>query len=267
METNKKQYDNFFYEGNRCKKKTDSVDIVLTEAFKVLPQINSVVDFGCATGTWLASLQKYGVKEIKGLDGSWVKKDLLVIPPECFVEADFDKEIVLDKKYDLAISIEVAEHLLEKSAKGFVKALTDASDIILFSAAIPFQGGDNHVNEQWPAYWNKLFNENGFIAVDCLRKYLWDKMDVLDFHRQNILLYVRKDKKEEIKAPEGDFCIDYAPIPMVDHVRYLKMIKNDLSQMSLFRIIINANKWMIVRLLGKEFCKSVYYKYFKKSDF
>ncbi|MDL2221327.1 class I SAM-dependent methyltransferase [Parabacteroides sp. OttesenSCG-928-N08] len=264
METNKKEYDARFYQGNRSEKKLNSVDTVLAEAMKVLPKVSSAVDFGCGVGTWLAGLKKFGVKEVKGLDGPWVKKDLLVIPQECFVETDFDKAIHLDKKYDMAISIEVAEHLLEQSAEGFIKALTDASDMILFSAAIPFQGGANHVNEQWPPYWNKLFNSHGFIAVDCLRRQLWDKEEVLDFHRQNVMLFVRAERLQELHASENDFCIDRPPMPFVDHARYLRMVKNDLSQMSFFRIFIQAGKWMIVRVFGKKFCKAVYNKIFKK---
>ena len=264
METNKNRYDTEFYQRNRDDKKIDSVKTVLNEAIKYLPEIQSAVDFGCGVGTWLAGLQNLGVSEIKGFDGAWVNQELLVIPKDCFEKIDFDKGVKLDKKYDLAVSIEVAEHLLEKSAKGFIKSITDASDIILFSAAIPYQGGDNHVNEQWPEYWNRLFNENGFIAVDCLRKRLWNKMEVFDFHRQNIMIYVKKNRLSDIKAPEGDFCIDYAPMAIVDHERYLRMISNDLSQMSFFKIFINANKWMIVNILGKKFSKKIYYKYFKK---
>jgi hypothetical protein len=90
-------------------------------------------------------------------------------------------------------------------------------------------------------------------------------MDMLGFHRQNIMIYVRRSKQQVIKAAEGDFCIDHAPMPVIDHERYLRMIKNDLSEMSLFQIIINANKWFIIRLIGKENCRRIYYKYFKKA--
>jgi hypothetical protein len=264
MEVDKKKYDIRFYRDNKADRKIKSVGIVLSEVMKVLPEIRSAVDFGCGAGTWLAGLQSYGVKEIKGLDGAWVKKDLLVIPPECFAETDFDKEIRLDRKYDLAVSIEVAEHLQERSAKSFIRALTDASDLILFSAAIPFQGGTGHVNEQWPAYWNRLFNENGFIAADCLRKRLWDKPDVLPFHRQNIMLFVRENKRQMVRVPEGDFCTDYAPIPIVDHQLYLKTVKEDLSRMSLWRIAVHATLWTVVGILGRKFCRAVYYRFFKK---
>lgn len=264
METNKKRYDTRFFQGNRDDRKLASVKTVLNEAMIFLPEIHSAVDFGCGVGTWLAGLQNFGVSEIKGFDGNWVNRDLLVIPQDCFEEVDFDKEVKLNKKYDLAVSIEVAEHLLEKSAKSFIKTLTNASDIILFSAAIPGQGGDNHVNEQWPEYWNKLFNENGFIAVDCLRKRLWDKEDILEFHSQNIMFFVRNSKQAEIKATEGDFCIDRAPMPIINHKRYLRMVTRDLSLMSFFMILINANKWLLINLIGKENSKKIYRKYFKK---
>ncbi|MDR1602125.1 MAG: class I SAM-dependent methyltransferase [Tannerella sp.] len=269
METDKKKYDTQFYRDNRADRKLRSVEIVLAEAMKFLPEIRSAVDFGCGVGTWLAGLQQHhGVTEVKGLDGAWVRKELLTIPQECFVETDFDREITLERKYDLAISIEVAEHLWEKSAAGFIKALTDASDIILFSAAIPFQAGEgvNHVNEQWPAYWNRLFNERGFIAVDCLRKRLWSNMDVLEFHRQNVMLFVRESRRGDIKAPEGDFCTDCAPMPVVDHVRYLRMVKEDLSRMSLIKIFIHAGKWATVRILGRKFCRAMYYRFIKRRE-
>ncbi|MDR1455123.1 MAG: class I SAM-dependent methyltransferase [Tannerella sp.] len=263
METDKKKYDTRFYRDNRADRKIESVNIVLSEAMKVLPEIRSAIDFGCGVGTWLAGLQSCGVKEIRGLDGAWVKKELLVIPEECFTETDFDGEIQLDRKYDLAVSIEVAEHIWAKSAKNFIRTLTSASDMVLFSAAIPFQGGDNHVNEQWPAYWNSLFNENGFIAVDCLRRRLWNRMDVLEFHRQNIMLFVRESRRQAICASEGDFCTEYAPMPIVDHQRYLRMVRNDLSQMSVWQIPIRSAKWMVVGILGRK-CSRAIYRFFRK---
>jgi hypothetical protein len=91
-----------------------------------------------------------------------VNKNRLKIPKECFAEVELDKGISVDRKYDLAISVEVAEHLPPNAADIFIESIVKASDIVLFSAAIPFQGGTNHINEQWPEYWNKLFNKNGY---------------------------------------------------------------------------------------------------------
>jgi hypothetical protein len=213
---NKKLYDTQFFKDNRSDKKLKSVEIVLSEVIKVLPVINSAVDFGCGVGTWLAGLQQLGVKEVRGMDGPWVKKELLTIPVASFVETNLEKEVILDKKYDLAVSIEVAEHLRKESAKTFIDSLTNASDIILFSAAIPFQGASaNHVNEQWPDYWFKLLNERGYIAVDFLRKKIWNNPNVLSFHKQNIMLYVKKEKASLIKVSEDNFYVNESPMSLV----------------------------------------------------
>ncbi|MDR0795084.1 MAG: class I SAM-dependent methyltransferase, partial [Tannerella sp.] len=174
METKKRMYDKDFYQNNRNEAKLKSVDIVLAEVIKIIPQSHSAVDFGCATGTWLKGLEKYGITDIRGYDGKWVDKSKLLIPKECFFEVDFDKPIEIDRKFDLAISIEVAEHLQESSADSFIENLTKAADFVLFSAAIPYQGGyrggANHINEQWPGYWCDKFNRFGYVCVDSIRK-------------------------------------------------------------------------------------------------
>jgi len=83
----------------------------------------------------------------------------------------------------------VAEHLPDKYADIFVDSLTNLGPVIVFSAAIPFQGGDNHVNEQWPDYWIKRFKERGYVVIDCLRDQLWEKENVCAFYAQNMMLF------------------------------------------------------------------------------
>jgi 2-polyprenyl-3-methyl-5-hydroxy-6-metoxy-1,4-benzoquinol methylase len=111
-----------------------SAKIILPLVLKVIPPVSSAADFGCGTGTWLAVLKELGVDEIKGYDGEWVEKDRLLIPSDCFEPAELGREIKTEKRYDLAVSVEVAEHLPEESAGIFVKTLTDASDIVLLTA-------------------------------------------------------------------------------------------------------------------------------------
>ena len=167
--------------------------IILSKILKILPEINSAVDFGCGLGIWLAILRKLGIAEIKGYDGDWVDKETLEIPKECFTAADLSKTVSVEKRYDLAISIEVAEHLPETSAKIFVETLTKASDIVLFSAAIPYQGGLNHINEQWQGYWYNLFRELDYTGMD-IRSLIWNDGRIGVAQRQNIMLYVKKEK-------------------------------------------------------------------------
>jgi 2-polyprenyl-3-methyl-5-hydroxy-6-metoxy-1,4-benzoquinol methylase len=87
----------------------------------------SVVVFGCGLGTWISEFKRSGVQDVLGLDGSWVDKtyfeqDVL----HNFMVADLESPIRLDRKFDLAISLEVAEHLDKKSARSFVASLTMA---------------------------------------------------------------------------------------------------------------------------------------------
>jgi hypothetical protein len=153
----------------------------------------SVVDFGCGIGIWLAAFQERGVTDIHGVDGDWVKLDSLVIPRERFTHADLanarQATARLGRRFDLALSLEVAEHLPPESADQFVAALVSMSDVVCFSGAIPKQRGFQHVNEQWQSYWAKKFNAHGYMAFDLIRPRLLAHRDILPFYRQNIVLY------------------------------------------------------------------------------
>jgi hypothetical protein len=225
----------------------NTANILIPMVLDILPKINSVVDFGCGTGTWLSVFSTLGVSEIKGFDGIWVDKKLLKIPEECFESAELDKGVSVHKKYDLAISLEVAEHLPHKASEIFVKTLVEASDIVLFSAAIPFQGGTNHVNEQWPEYWNNLFNKHNYVAIDYFRKRIWDNKNILDCYRQNIMLFVKKSKISQIRTSEEDHCINCPPMPFVLPEIYLK---RDIYHISLVELYKRGIKRTIKKILG-----------------
>lgn len=190
-------YQDDFYEGlhsTTLHPANTVLDILLT----CLPSVRSAVDVGCAVGSWLMALKARGIDDIKGLDGEWVNTDLLEIPLECFSKIDLSKPFQLEKKYDLAMSLEVAEHLPASSADGFISSLTELSDFILFSAAIPFQGGTNHVNEQWLDYWSEIYTKKGFIGVDVIRKKIWHDPDIPFWYKQNLVLYVRESRVDEL---------------------------------------------------------------------
>lgn len=154
----------------------------------------SVVDFGCGIGNFLAVFQQNGVRDVTGLDGAWVDRALLKkhIDPKHFRAVDFTLPVDLDRRFDLAISFEVAEHLPPECAAGFVASLTAASDIIVFSAAFPFQGGQNHLNEQWPEYWAQYFAKHGYDRHDLVRPLLWAADGVQLWYRQNTFVYAKR---------------------------------------------------------------------------
>jgi SAM-dependent methyltransferase len=151
----------------------------------------SIVDIGCGAGHWLATAMELGVNDILGIDGGWALKIKLEIPCDKFLAHDLTTPLQLGRKFDVALSLEVAEHLAESQARAFVKTLCAASDKILFSAAIPGQGGRHHVNEQWPAYWAHLFAESGFECYDVLRPGIWTNPRVLWYYAQNCLIFAR----------------------------------------------------------------------------
>ena len=155
---------------------------------------DSVIDVGCGVGTFLTIFEKRGVKDIVGIDSSkYVDLDLLEINREKFIDSDLEDPPVMNRKFDLALSLEVAEHLQPEYAEEFVRYLTNLSNIVCFSAAVPGQGGIEHINEQWQDYWVNLFKQHGYCAVDCIRSEIWSDEKVLDWYAQNTILYVKED--------------------------------------------------------------------------
>lgn len=125
------------------------------------------------------------------MDGAWVGKEDLVSKSIDFAPINFEEALPkLDQKFDLCISLEVAEHLSEAIANDFVDFLCTASDVVLFSAATKCQGGTNHINEQWQSYWIDIFESNGYECLDIFRPHLWNNKSVDWWYRQNIFLFV-----------------------------------------------------------------------------
>ena len=157
---------------------------------------SSVADIGCGRGTWLAEWQRQGVTTILGIDGGDQDKSRLLISPDYFQEYDLNKPYRTDKRFDLATCLEVVEHLSPASADTIVQTLTRLADIIVFSAAIPNQGGFQHINEQWPAYWAEKFEAQGFVFADGLRWHLMPFTEVSWWYRQNLFVVIRQEVYE-----------------------------------------------------------------------
>ncbi len=181
------EYSEEFY--NNIKKiKLDEEEVIPYVLEKLRPK--SVVDFGCGEGNWLAEIKKNDENiEILGLDGDYIKNDRLAIATSEFKPIDLRQRIELDRKFDLAMSLEVAEHLEEEYADVFIDNLTRASNSILFSAAIPGQGGVHHVNEQWQSYWIDRFAKRGYGVDFSYRKHFWNNPNLNSWRRQNLLFF------------------------------------------------------------------------------
>ncbi len=166
----------------------------LIPILKNLFNIKDVLDVGCGIGTWLSEFKKQGIKTILGVDGEYVNKDLLYknITPEEFKSFDLNKSFDCNQKYSLVLSLEVAEHIEEKNARTFIHNLSNHGDNILFSAAIPFQGGQNHINEQRPDYWIKIFKSYGYNVYDIIRPLIWDNSKIFWWYKQNTFLFSKQ---------------------------------------------------------------------------
>ena len=174
---------------------------ILVPMIRDLVRPASVLDVGCGVGTWLDEWGKAGVTELLGVDGHYVDKATLQIPAGSFTTADLNKPFSLDRTFDLVQTLEVAEHLDEANADAFVESLARHGDTILFSAAIPGQGGEHHVNEQWPSYWVEKFAKAGYTAYDAIRPQIWTDQRISMFYRQNLLIFARNRVFEGSTAP------------------------------------------------------------------
>ena len=172
-----------------------------------------------------------GVSSLAGIDGKWLKKDMLISNNFKLITHELENPIPALPEYDLAISLEVAEHLPEKRAISFIEDLCNLSNVVLFSAAIPNQGGDNHINEQWQSYWYGLFRDNNYLGFDIIRHQVWNDEQVKSWYKQNCLIYVHKDFKETFNLVDNSkYPIDivhkdiYSLNP--DKFKYLQIISS-----------------------------------------
>lgn len=156
----------------------------------------SVVDVGCGIGSFLAAFIKTGVPDVCGIDLPPSDEALLQIPLDLFVPHDLTLPIEKSRKYGLALSLEVAEHMPLVHANTLVQSLTSLSDIVVFSAAIPRQGGWEHINEQWQDWWARKFADHGYVAIDSIRDRIWNDESIPFYYRQNILMFVREELLE-----------------------------------------------------------------------
>ncbi|MDB2407826.1 class I SAM-dependent methyltransferase [Jannaschia sp.] len=186
-----KTYDTAFYAAQ-----SDGSFVAATHIVPLLQDllaVGSVCDVGCGAGTWLKVWEDRGVTDILGLEGGHVE-DAFRAAPARLVKVDLAKRAtplvdLTGRRFDLVTSLEVAEHLPYRRAASFVEDLCTLSDTVVFSAAIPGQGGKGHLNEQWQSWWAKHFNDQGYGAQDTIRPRIWGQNAIRYWYRQNLLVF------------------------------------------------------------------------------
>jgi SAM-dependent methyltransferase len=161
-----------------------------------------VVDFGCGIGAWMAAAQWLGAEDVVGIDGPWVgdildrgqikfNSERVAISRDQIITVDLAEQDAPDlaKRFDMAMSIEVAEHLSDDRANAFCEGLVSASDYVLFSAATPGQGGFRHINEQPLGYWLEKFWALRYVPLDFVRPAIADDHWMYFWLRQNVVMF------------------------------------------------------------------------------
>jgi SAM-dependent methyltransferase len=232
----------------------DSPSIIVPVIINLL-EPSSVVDLGCGIGTFLHLFKKHGVNRVLGIDGKWANKELLkkYLSENEFYEANIENKIEINEKFDIAICLEVAEHIDSTFADNIVSSLTNLSDIIIFAAAIPNQGGQNHVNEQYPKYWESKFNKLGYMFIDCFRDIFWDNKNVFWWYRQNMFLVVKEgteinieniinDKNQAQSRIHPELYDTISNISVITQDRLLTIEKGDLPLKKYLKLLLRGIK-------------------------
>lgn len=176
-------YDIDFYR-EETRVAAESAVATLPIIFSLLPTTRTVIDIGCGTGAWIREAQRLGRAGI-GVDHQ-IPDALRVIPLKSYLDVDLTYGYPCSG-FDLAICLEVAEHLPPESAVPLVNGLARAQ-AVLFSAATPGQPGVGHINCQPHDYWHGLFLTHGLQPTHVGPTL---PEEVADFYRRNMFLYTR----------------------------------------------------------------------------
>jgi SAM-dependent methyltransferase len=216
---------------------------------------SSVLDVGCGLGIWLKVARSRGVAEAKGIEGHWLDPAKLHINARDLHVLDLEKSFDLERRFDLVISLEVAEHISASAADHFIASLTRHAPVVLFSAAIPHQGGHHHVNEQFLPYWVERFARFGFRPLDVIRGKIWNDRTILWWLRQNVVLFaeqglIARDERLRRAADESAVC----PLSLVHPDVYRERVEMGMQAMAkmaqlaklfgqggLFRVTVGPN--------------------------
>lgn len=185
--------------------------------------ISSMMDFGCGMGTWCQAAEELGIIDVIGIDKHAFDEEYMLLSDERYFENDLTKPTSFERKADLVVSVEVGEHIESSFSELFIGNLCRHGDIVLFSSALPFQGGTGHINERMCSYWTNIFNSYNYRIIDCIRPHFWDNQDVEVWYKNNCVLFVKNEIFHRVKKS-----IDIQSFPIdIIHPDMLKRIINN----------------------------------------
>jgi hypothetical protein len=233
------------------RKTEHSADVILRQLRKIFP-VSSFLEAGCGSGHWTKVAQSLGVADCIAADGEWALNNDLVIDRQIFKVADFNNPVDWGRRFDMAICLEVAEHVKGDAAEAIVESLTQASDVVYFGAAIPFQGGYGHINERWPSWWRAKFEARKYTCYDLVRPIIWHDNTIHYWYRQNAFCYVNTNNVEMTqRAVEAQREI-YANAILIDAVHPEKY--EDFASyrsIALRRLLPQIPRWVAHRIRSR----------------
>ncbi len=167
----------------------------------------TIIEFGCGNGELskalagaglvVTALDGYSTPDFSGFDSIEFQKVDLNNPAQAisFLTS-------MNKKFDVAVCMEVAEHLNPDVSQQLIELLTMSSDIIIFSAAVINQDGDGHINCRSRIFWHEIFEQRGFFAADTIRQKIRENDKVGKWYRLNTIDYVKFSDQQKIKYNE-----------------------------------------------------------------
>lgn len=249
-------YGNQFY-ADQSASSERSASVVMSLVWKEFGPFKSVVDVGGGVGTWLKAAASCGASITTLIEGPWVKDQRLVWEPNASLFQDLENSLPNVGKHDLAMCLEVAEHLSPNRANGLVKDLVSLSDTILFSAAIPGQTGTGHINERWLSYWVDMFLAHGYGLHDTLRSQMWADTRVEWWYRQNVVVFrtsadhTRKcvDSIVDIVHPEALLMYSGVTKSSSNNKSFSNVVIGNRTRRSMMRYVLNAFKQAARRVI------------------
>jgi SAM-dependent methyltransferase len=185
----------------RGKSNETSAQILVPLLYKLFKPV-SVLDVGCGGGAWCREFINAGVTKVYGID----KRDCSFTHEKFLFQRNVDSLLNIAFPHaSLTLCLEVAEHLPEEEADGLVGSLVMSAPVIIFAAGIPGQGGQGHINEQWPTYWFKKFVKHGYVVRDCIRPIIWNDKEISFWYRQDILVFCTQEAAEDFH-PLNPYC-------------------------------------------------------------
>lgn len=153
----------------------------------------SIADVGCGSGQWTKEFISNGVRKAYAFDAFASPCWGVTANSVEFQKIDLENRVADFPDVELVCWLEVAEHLSESSCSRILSDIVERTDAILFSCALPGQGGTGHISERRLSDWVSDFEEVGFCCEDILRPRFWNDEDISWWYRQNTVIFVKEN--------------------------------------------------------------------------